>query len=374
MQQEKIRVGILGATGAVGQRFAQLLADHPWFEITALAASERSVGKRYAEAVHWILNTPIPERLRNEILLETTPAHLRDRCQIVFSALPASRAREVEPLFAAAGIPVFSNASAFRMEPDVPLVIPEVNPEHLSLINVQRQQRGWPGFIVTNPNCSTIHLVCALKPLHEAFRVEQVMVTTLQAVSGAGYPGVASLDILDNLIPYIPREEEKIESEPLKLLGTVVDGVVHNARITISAAVHRVPVIDGHTEAVAVKLGMPATLEDVKAALAEFRGLPQYLNLPSAPDPAIIVREEPDRPQPRLDRDAGGGMATTIGRLRLDPILDYKFVLLGHNTIRGAAGASILNAELALALGYLDEFVGQVGPRSEPLPQREAVS
>ena len=374
MQQEKIRVGILGATGAVGQRFVQLLADHPWFEISVLAASERSAGKRYAEATHWLLNTPIPERLRDEILVETTPSHVRDRCQIVFSALPASRAREVEPLFAAAGIPVFSNASAFRMEPDVPLVIPEVNPEHLALINVQRQQRGWAGFIVTNPNCSTIHLVCALKPLHEAFRVEQVMVTTLQAVSGAGFPGVASLDILDNLIPYIPREEEKIESEPLKLLGTVVDGTVHEARITISAAVHRVPVIDGHTEAVAVKLGMSASLEDVRAALAEFRGLPQHLHLPSAPEPAIIVREEPDRPQPRLDRDAGRGMATTIGRLRPDPVLDYKFVLLGHNTIRGAAGASILNAELALALGYLDEFVGQVGPRSEPLPHKQVVS
>ena len=367
MQREKVRVGILGATGAVGQRFIQLLADHPWFEITALAASDRSVGKRYAEAVHWVLDTPIPAALRDEVVVEATPGALRERCQVVFSALPASVAREVEPLFAAAGIPVFSNASAFRMDDDVPLVIPEVNPEHLALVNVQRERRGWRGFIVTNPNCSTIHLVCALKPLHDAFRVEQVMVTTMQAVSGAGYPGVASLDIMDNLIPYIPREEQKIESEPLKLLGTLVDDTIHFARITISAAVHRVPVIDGHTEAVAVKLGVSATLDDVRAALADFRGLPQRLGLPTAPEPAIILREEPDRPQPRLDRNAGRGMATTIGRLRPDPILDYKFVVLGHNTIRGAAGASILNAEMALALGYLDEFVGEMGPRGELL-------
>ena len=231
------------------------------------------------------------------------------------------------------------------------------DPEHLALVHVQRERRGWKGFIVTNPNCSTIHLVCALKPLHDAFGLHQVMVTTLQAISGAGYPGVASLDIVDNLIPYIPKEEEKIESEPLKLLGTLVHQHVEPATITISAAVHRVPVVDGHTEAVAVKLRTSATLEEVAHALRTFEGVPQRLGLPTAPKPAIILREEPDRPQPRLDRNAGGGMATTIGRLRPDPILDYKFVLLGHNTIRGAAGASILNAELALTLGYLDEFV-----------------
>lgn len=363
---DKINVGILGATGAVGQRFVQLLADHPWFQIAALAASERSAGKPYAEAVHWTLNTPIPESLREEVLLLGTPDALRDRCQIVFSALPASTARDVEPQFAAAGMPVFSNASAFRMESDVPLVIPEVNPEHLGLVHLQREQRGWPGFIITNPNCSTIHLVCALKPLHDAFGLEQVVVTTLQAISGAGYPGVASLDITDNIIPYIGREEEKIESEPLKLLGRLVQQQVQPADITISAAVHRVPVLDGHTEAVAVKLRARASLEDVKTALAEFRGIPQHLHLPTAPDPAIIVRTEPDRPQPRLDRDAGGGMATTVGRVRPDPILDYKFVLLGHNTIRGAAGASILNAELALALGYLDDV-------TEPLPLLQSV-
>lgn len=353
----KVRVGILGATGAVGQRFVQLLSDHPWFEITVLAASSRSAGKRYADAARWVLEVPMPSAVQDMVLVEGTPDNLVGKCDIVFSALPSDAAREVEPAFAAAGVPVFSNASAFRMEPDVPLLIPEVNPEHLALVNLQREQRGWKGFIVTNPNCSTTHLVCALKPLHDAFGIEQVIVTTLQALSGAGYPGVPSLDIVDNLIPYIAKEEAKIESEPLKLLGTLVHQHVEPARITISAAVHRVPVIDGHTEAVVVKLRTPATLEDVKHALRSFEGVPQRLGLPTAPKPPIVVREEPDRPQPRLDRYAGRGMATTIGRIRPDPILDYKFVLLGHNTIRGAAGASILNAELALTLGYLDEYV-----------------
>jgi len=294
----KIKVGILGATGAVGQRFVQQLADHPWFRVSCLAASERSAGKPYAEAARWMLNTPIPENLRQETLVLGTPEEVAERCDIVFSALPASSAREAEPQFAAAGIPVFSNASALRMEPDVPLVIPEVNPEHLALIHVQQERRGWQGFVVTNPNCSTIHLVCALKPLHDAFGLKQVVVTTLQAISGAGYPGVPSLDITDNIIPYIGREEEKMESEPLKLLGRLVQQQVQPAKITISAAVHRVPVVDGHTEAVVVKLRHRVGLEDVKAALAEFRGVPQHLNLPTAPDPAIIVREEPDRPQP----------------------------------------------------------------------------
>jgi len=353
MAETKRRVGILGATGAVGQRFIQLLADHPWFEITVLTASERSAGKRYQEAVHWILDTPIPERVRDMVVVETSPESVGDRCDIVFSALPAGEARHVEPAFARAGYPVFSNASALRMEDDVPLVIPDVNPEHLALIHIQRERRGWPGFVVTNPNCSTIHLVCALKPLHDAFGLAQVMVTTLQAISGAGYPGVASLDIVDNVIPYIPREEDKIQTEPLKLLGTLDQGRVVFADMVISAAVHRVPVLDGHTEAVVFKLKREASLAEVKAALRDFRGVPQQLGLPSAPDPAIIVREEPDRPQPRLDRMAGRGMATTVGRLRPDPILDYKMVVLGHNTIRGAAGASILNAELALAQGLI---------------------
>ncbi len=353
----KVRVGILGATGPVGQRFVQMLANHPWFEIAVLAGSERSAGKAYGEVVHWILDTPIPPEVKDMVVAAGTPDALQGRCEMVFSALPSGAARELEPQFAAAGFPVFSNASALRMEPDVPLVIPEVNPEHLALIRVQQERRGWKGFVVTNPNCSTIHLVCALKPLHDAFGLEQVFVTTLQAVSGAGYPGVASLDIVDNLIPYIPGEEEKIEREPLKLLGTLVHQHVEPARFAISAAVHRVPVVDGHTEAVVVKLRARASLEEVAHTLRAFQGVPQRLGLPTAPQPAIILREEPDRPQPRLDRNAGNGMATTVGRLRPDPVLDYKFVLLGHNTVRGAAGASLLNAELALTLGYLDEFV-----------------
>jgi len=351
-------VGILGATGAVGQRFVQLLAHHPWFTIGALAASDRSVGKLYGEATRWILGTPMPEPVAEVTIRAATPEALADRCDLVFSALPASTARDVEPAFAAAGVPVFSNASAFRMEPDVPLVIPEVNPDHLALIHTQKEARGWSGFIVTNPNCSTIHLVCALKPLHDAFGLEDVMVTTLQALSGAGYPGVPSLDIVGNVIPYIGNEEAKIESEPLKLLGTYTRAQVELANITISAAVNRVAVVDGHTEAVVVKLRHEARREEVIDVLRSFKGIPQNLQLPTAPQPAIIVREEPDRPQPRLDVYAGKGMATVVGRVRPDPILDYKFVVLGHNTIRGAAGASILNAELALALGYLDEYTG----------------
>ncbi len=354
MAERRLRVGILGATGAVGQRFVQLLEHHPWFEITALAASSRSAGQTYGEATRWILNTPLPETLADRVVLPVDPEALAGTCDIIFSALPASRAREVEPRFAAAGFPVFSNASALRMEPDVPLVIPEVNPDHLALVRVQQKRRGWSGYVVTNPNCSTIHLVSALKPLHDAFGLEAVIVTTLQALSGAGYPGVPSLDIIDNLIPYIRNEEEKIETESRKLLGRYTGDGVEFADIRLSAAVHRVPVTDGHTEAVVVKLKRRATLAEVKEAFRTFRGVPQELGLPTAPDPAIIVREEVDRPQPRLDRDAGGGMATTVGRVRPDPIFDYKFVLLGHNTIRGAAGASILNAELALKTGYLD--------------------
>ncbi len=353
MDEKRIRVGILGATGAVGQRFIQLLEHHPWFTVTAVAASDRSAGQPYAQAVRWILNTPIPSRLEEAPVLPVTPEALAGTCDVVFSALPARIARDVEPQFAAAGFPVFSNASALRMEPDVPLIIPEVNPDHLALIRVQQKRRGWSGYVVTNPNCSTIHLVSALKPLYDAFGLDAVIVTTLQALSGAGYPGVPSLDIVDNLIPYIKNEEEKIESESKKLLGRYTGEGVEFADVIISAAVHRVPVIDGHTEAVVVKLRQKATLEEVKHAFRTFRGIPQELDLPTAPDPAIIVREEVDRPQPRLDRDAGGGMATTVGRVRPDPVLDYKFVLLGHNTIRGAAGASILNAELALKSGYL---------------------
>jgi len=342
--KQRLNVAILGATGAVGQRFVQLLFGHPWFQISVLAASEKSVGKRYAEACNWLLETPMPEEVRD---MPVVPAEPGFDAEAVFSALPADLAREIEPRFAEAGYPVFSNASAFRYEPDVPLVITEINPEHMKLIEAQRRNRGWKGFIVTNANCSTTHLTLALKPLHDAFGLDAVFVSTMQAVSGAGYPGVPSLDILGNVIPYIGKEEWKLETEPLKILGTLAGETVENARFTISAHANRVPVKDGHTEVVSVKLRRKPSLEELKEALRGFRGEPQEMRLPSAPARPVIVRDEPDRPQPRFDLMAENGMSTVVGRVRECPILDYKFVLLGHNTIRGAAGGSILNAEWA---------------------------
>ncbi len=355
---EKVRVGVLGATGAVGQRFIQLLEGHPWFELTVLAASERSAGKRYAEACHWLLQGEMPARVRDMVLQYGEPGL---PCDLLFSALPSDTAREIEPVFAEAGYVVCSNASAYRMEPDIPLLIPEVNPDHLALINVQRQNRGWRGFIVTNPNCTTTHLVSALKPLHDAFGLEKVFVVSMQALSGAGYPGVPSLDIVDNVIPYIGGEESKVESEPRKLLGRLVDGRVEMASFQVSAQCNRVPVRDGHTECVSVALSRSASRDELIEAFRSFQGLPQELGLPHAPQPAILVREETDRPQPQLDRLAGSipGMATVVGRVRPCPLLDWKFVVLGHNTIRGAAGGALLNAELLVAQGW-------IGPRSVP--------
>ncbi|GAB4517597.1 MAG: aspartate-semialdehyde dehydrogenase [Anaerolineae bacterium] len=352
---DKIRVGILGATGAVGQRFVQLLQGHPWFEITVLGASERSAGKRYADACHWVLRGDMPESVRDMVLQLGEPGL---ECDLIFSALPASSAREIEPRFAEAGYVVCSNASAFRMEPDVPLLIPEVNPDHTRLIEVQRQRRGWRGFIVTNPNCTTTHLVSALKPLHDAFGLKKVFMVSMQAISGAGYPGVSSMDILDNVIPYIGGEEEKVESEPRKLLGTLKDGQVEMAPFTVSAQCNRVAVRNGHLECVSVALDRPATREEIIEAFEAFAGEPQRLELPHAPNPAILVRDEPDRPQPRLDRLAGSvpGMATVVGRVRPCSLLDWKFVVLGHNTIRGAAGGALLNAELLVAQGWLGEY------------------
>jgi aspartate-semialdehyde dehydrogenase len=365
----KIKVGILGATGAVGQRFVQLLADHPWFEIAALTASERSAGKTYAVACQWLLRGGMPGEVAAMELLPTEASAIPGEVRLLFSALPGSSAGPVEESLAAAGFGVCSNASAHRPDPDVPLLIPDVNPDHTLLIPTQQARRGWSGFIVTNPNCSSTHLVCALKPLQDAFGLAAVSVVTMQAISGAGYPGVASLDILDNVIPYIPGEEEKIESEPRKLLGTLVtdaDGSrsVAMAEFKVSAQANRVAVRNGHLEAVSVKLARTAELDDVAAALAGYAGEPQRLNLPSAPYPAIILHSAPDRPQPRLDRLAGGGMPTHVGRLRSDPILDYKFLVLGHNTIRGAAGGAILNAELLCAQGYLTGGKGRLAPES----------
>jgi aspartate-semialdehyde dehydrogenase len=344
----KFKVGILGATGMVGQRFIQLLEDHPQFEITALAASDRSQGKPYAEACTWRLAGEMPGFVRDMAVRAPVPSM---DCDLVFSSLPGDMARETEGSLAAAGFPVISNSSAYRMDAGVPLLIPEVNHQHLALIETQR--RNGNGFIVTNPNCSTIMLALALAPLHLSFGVSSAVATTLQALSGAGFPGVASLAISDNVLPFIDGEEEKIESETLKILGTVKDGAIKDASMNVSAQCHRVNVSDGHMAAVRVKLNQPATEEELREAFASFTSLPQELGLHSAPESPILVRDEPDRPQPRLDRDAGDGMSVTIGRIRKDNVLDSRFVALSHNTIRGAAGAAILNAELLISQGYL---------------------
>jgi aspartate-semialdehyde dehydrogenase len=353
MNRKKIRVGVLGATGAVGQRFIQLLAKHPYFEIGSLTASDRSIGKRYADAVRWLARGGMPAAVENMVLVPTEPDAIDRNVQLLFSALPGTAAGPVESELAAAGFAVCSNASAHRMDPDVPLLVPDVNPEHTALIPIQQNARRWKGYIVTNPNCTATHLVCALKPLHDAYGLRAVHVVSMQALSGAGYPGVSALDILDNVIPFISGEEDKLETEPRKLLGTLVGGTIAPAAFGISAHCNRVGVRNGHLEAVSVKLGRPATIEEVAAAFISYRGAPQRLDLPSAPDPPIILHADDDRPQPRLDRLAGGGMATSVGRLRPDPIFDYKFVVLGHNTIRGASGGAILNAELLHSQGYL---------------------
>ena len=368
--QPKIRVGVLGATGAVGQRFVQMLQGHPWFELSVLCASQRNAGKRYADACNWLLRGDMPPHLHDCVLQEIAPGI---DCQLVFSALPSGPARTIEAELAAAGYIVCSNASAYRYEPDVPLLIPEVNPEHIGLIDLQRRQRGWPGFITTNPNCSTTHLVCALHPLHEAFGVRKVFVVTMQAVSGAGYTGVPSMDVIDNVIPFINAEEEKMESrEPQKLLGRFDGQAVQMADFVVSAHCNRVPVRNGHLAAVSVEFARRPSLEDVRRAWAEYEPLPQRLGLPSAPEQAILYREEADRPQPRMDRLAGSvpGMTTVVGRLRADPLLHVKFLALGHNTIRGAAGGSLLNAELLVSQGYL----GNHEPvASDQLPVTSAV-
>ncbi len=342
--KQKISVAVLGATGLVGQRLVQMLDAHPWFEVRALAASDNSVGKRYADAVKWHLGSDIPAYARAMIVQPCEPTF---DAPLVFSALPSDVAGEIETRFADAGAVVSSNASNHRIDADVPLVIPEVNADHLELVRAQRAKRK--GAIICNPNCSTIHLTLALKPLADAFGLRRVVVTTMQALSGAGYPGVASLDILDNVIPFIGGEEKKLESEPLKILGKIQGESTANAEFKISAACNRVATSDGHLETASVELIEKASLDTVRRALAEFRAEPQALQLPTAPAHPIIVRDEADRPQPRLDRDAERGMATIVGRLRACSVLDYKFVLLGHNTIRGAAGGTLLNAELLYA-------------------------
>ena len=344
----RIRVGILGATGTVGQRFLQLLEHHPQFVVTAVAASDRSQGKPYAAASSWRLPSAVPAAVGD--LVVQPPGPPLD-CDLVFSSLPSDIAGPIETRFARAGYPVLTNSSPHRMDDAVPLLIPEVNSEQLGLLDACKGTGG--GFIVANPNCSTVMIALALAPLAARFGVEAVVVTTLQAISGAGYPGVASLDITDNVVPFIAEEEEKIARETRKILGRLDGGRVTPAPFGVSAQCHRVNVVDGHLAAVRVKLGRAAQSEELREAFSSFAGPPQQLRLPSAPERPILVRDEPDRPQPRLDRDAGRGMSVTVGRIAHDAVLGHRFVALSHNTIRGAAGAAILNAELLLARGYL---------------------
>jgi len=353
---EKRPVVVLGATGAVGQRFVQLLDNHPWFDLVAVAASERSAGRSYEEASHWILPGDIPRPVMRMIVSSLDPADFslpEGRQPIAFSALPSDVAAEVEPRFAEAGYAVCSNASAFRYEPDVPILVPDVNPSHIDILPIQRANRGWPGFIATNPNCTTAGISVVLKPLDDAFGLRRVFAATLQAISGAGYPGVPSFDITDNVIPWISGEEDKMARETAQLLGRVDDGRLVPAELRLAAHAHRVPVVDGHT--VCLSLGFEATpsADDAMEILRSFRSPDIVAGLPSAPNPSIRVLESPDRPQPRLDRDAGRGMAVSVGRIRSCPLLDIRLVLVSHNTIRGAAGGSIVNAELLTASGAL---------------------
>ena len=347
----KRSVAVLGATGAVGQTFVRLLANHPWFELTEVAASERSAGRRYVEAARWLGTEPMPRRVAELDVLPCDPDAVR--ADLVFSALDSSVAGEVEAAFARAGRFVLSNAKNYRMEPDVPLVIAEVNPDHLALLDAQRECRGWRGGIVTNGNCSTIVLVSALAPLHARFGIRKLFVATMQAVSGAGYPGVPSLDILGNVIPYIKDEEEKIQEETLKMLGRLGNGSVQPAPIEVSAHTNRVPVEHGHTVCASIAFEDRVRPPEALAALREWRGADVAQGLPTAPERPLVVVDEPDRPQPRRDIGTGRGMSVVVGRVRGDPIFDLKLVAMGDNIVRGAAGASVLNAELLVRAGRL---------------------
>lgn len=351
---KKLKVGILGATGTVGQKFIVLLQNHPWFEISALAASKDSAGQTYEKAVagRWKQEVDIPESVREMVVQDASKPNLK--CDFVFSGLDASVAGEIEKAFAVSGYPVISNTKNYRMDADVPLLVPEVNPEHASVISYQQAKRKWKGFIVTNPNCVVVPLVMALKPVMAKFGVGKIMVTSMQAISGAGYPGVASLDILDNVIPMIGGEEPKVETEPLKLLGELTKkNTFKFANIKISAQCNRVPTKDGHFLTVAFSTRKPAKVGEIKRLIRNFKGEPQKLKLPSAPARPLVYHDDEFRPQTRLDRDREGGMAVSVGRLREDQILGFKMVVLGHNTIRGAAGGAILNAELLYKKGYL---------------------
>jgi aspartate-semialdehyde dehydrogenase len=347
---DKIAVGVLGATGAVGQKFVKLLENHPWFELRELAASDRSAGRSYKEATVWRQYSPIPEAIGGLTVKACEP---NLDCGVVFSGLDASVAGEVEENFARAGYIVVSNSKNHRMDEDVPLLVPEVNPDHLEMVKTQRERRGWTGAIVTNPNCSTVGLVMALAPLDRAFKVRRAVVVTMQALSGAGYPGHSAIDMLGNVIPFISSEEDKLEDEPRKIMGRFAGQRIEFHDCRISAHTNRVFVEDGHMECVSVEFEKKPALGEIAGALSGFQSLPQELKLPSAPERPIIVRDERDRPQPRFDRDEGDGMSAVVGRIRECPVFDARFVVLSHNTIRGAAGAAILNAELMKVQGYL---------------------
>jgi len=367
MSQSQIPVAILGATGSVGQRFISLLNDHPWFKVVALAASDRSIGQKYAQAARWVLDDPMPAYARDMVVVSASPDSID--AKIVFSALHTEIANEVEPQFAKSGAAVCSNASSYRRGEDVPLLLPEINAEHIQLVKQQRANKGWSGCIITNPNCTSTGITIALKALDKAFGVKKVFMVSLQALSGAGYPGVSSLDIMDNVIPNVGNggEEEKVEWEPRKMLGKYMESLeppssaagtppkayIELADIQFSAHTNRVAVIDGHTVCVSVVLDKPVEPEIAIQALRDFKAHPTARELPSSPNPVIEVKDEADRPQPRLDRMTGKGMTTVVGRVRRDPLFDLKFVVLSHNTIRGAAGASIYNAELLVNEGLL---------------------
>lgn len=350
-QGRRLPVAVLGATGAVGQAFIRLLADHPWFELAEVAASERSAGRPYAEAARWIGDDAIPERVARLTVKACDPAVVDS--PVVFSALDSSVAGDAEAAFALAERVVLSNAKNYRMEPDVPLIIAEVNPDHLEVLDVQRRNRRWKGAIVTNGNCAAIAAVLPLAPLHERFGVTRVFLATMQAVSGAGYPGVPSLDILGNVIPYIKDEEPKLEAEVRKFLGRRGAARIEDAVIGVSSHTNRVPVEHGHTIVMSIELGKKADIAEITGAIREWRGAPDARDLPSSPVVPVALTTDPDRPQPRRDVDAGGGMAVTVGRVRPDPMFDVRLVALGHNIVRGAAGASVLNAELMAATGRI---------------------
>jgi aspartate-semialdehyde dehydrogenase len=352
---EKIPVAVLGATGTVGQKFVSLLADHPWFDLVALAASSASAGRRYTDVVRWRESTMLPASVAGMTIRESAPPL---PASLVFSALDAEIAGPIEQAFAASGAIVVTNTRTHRLDPDVPLLIPEVNADHLPLMDCQRDTRGWPGAILANPNCSTAAIALALAPLHRAFGIERLFVSTLQAVSGAGYPGVPSLDIIGNVIPYIGGEEEKIERETRKILGTLQSGAVEPCDFPVSVHGNRVAVVDGHMATISVGFRSRVRPEVAAQTLRDFRSNPIVARLPSSPDPPIELDERIDRPQPRLDLERGRGMAVTVGRLRPCPVLDLRMVVLGHNTIRGAAGQAIQIAELLVAERRVGPVVG----------------